>query len=337
MRLEQLEYVIEIAKQKSMNIASEHLHLTPQTLSISMKNLEQEMGFLIFNHTSKGTTLTQNGELVLKFALKTVAEYQQIIASCSSKVDTHSPPLIPDHLQGNLTIYSNPIITTAFLPYYTRIFLNLYPGVKLTTLSGTTQFIFEKIINSISNVEKNTLGIVVLPFAENLLNTDFIPPNENLHLKVINTSQYYCCVSRTSSLAKHKTLSIRNLLSCPLILYTMSENKMTPLVYLFKQYNIDPEIILSLSTIPSWVQAISDNLGIGFINGIVLSEDSYLKDHLNQLQIIKVKEPLISIYGFLYPSEPTQLMKSFMNLWPDYSPPKSNQILSSNPILLARN
>ncbi len=45
MRLEQLEYLIEIAKQNSMSTASEQLHLAPQTLSISMKNLEKKVSF----------------------------------------------------------------------------------------------------------------------------------------------------------------------------------------------------------------------------------------------------------------------------------------------------
>ena len=139
MRLEQLEYLIEIAKQNSMNIASEQLHLAPQTLSISMKNLEKEMGFAIFDHTSKGTTLTRNGELVLHFALKTVSDYRAIIAQCattnaSTLVQTTSP-----ELHGKLIIYCNPIFTTTSLPYYTRIFLNVYPKIRLTTLPRTTQ------------------------------------------------------------------------------------------------------------------------------------------------------------------------------------------------------
>ena len=115
MRLEQLEYLIEIAKQNSMSTASEQLHLAPQTLSISMKNLEKEMGFPIFERTSKGATLTENGKLVLQFALKTVTEYHNIIAQCTPQ----TAPSIQQDFQGALTIYSNPIFfyNTAALLY----------------------------------------------------------------------------------------------------------------------------------------------------------------------------------------------------------------------------
>ena len=40
MRLEYFEYLIEIAKTKNMRLASEILHLTPQALSVCIKNME---------------------------------------------------------------------------------------------------------------------------------------------------------------------------------------------------------------------------------------------------------------------------------------------------------
>lgn len=331
MRLEQLEYLIEIAKQSSMNIASERLHLAPQTLSISMKNLEKEMGFAIFDHTSKGTTLTHNGERVLQFAIKTVADYRNIISQCASSIENTTPIDVPNNLQGKLTIYSNPIFTTTFLPYFTRIFLNIYPNIKLTVLPGTTQQICDTIHQNNSTIENkdNLLGLVVLPYSQGNLITDFLPDENALHFKPFSCSQYYCCVPKSSPLAKHQTLSIQKLLNHRLILYTASENTMTPLVYLLKQYEKEPDIALSVSSIPFWVQAIQDGLGIGFINSIMLSENSYLKEHLSQLQFIRVKESLSSINGFLYNDSPSPIIKAFMELWPDYHPTKTEPKLAN--------
>ena len=335
MRLEQLEYLIEIARQNSMSIASEHLHLAPQTLSISMKNLEKEMGFTIFDHTSKGTTLTKNGERVLKFALKTLSEYETIISECSEIPVNRTPKIsFNSHLQGKLTIYCNPIYTTTILPYYTRIFLNLYSNVKLTVLPGTSQQVCDHIKNAAPSDESHsTLGLVILPFVDYTCLTDLIPPNTNLQLKVFGCSQYYCCVSKSSPLAKFQSMSLKKLLTHPVILYTASENPLTPLIYLLKQVQ-EPNIVLSVSAIPFWVQSIQDDLGIGFINSLMLSENSYLKEHMNQLHIIKVREPLFSVNGFLYSSTPSPLMKAFMNLWPDYIPSKTEPMIDINPLTL---
>ena len=332
MRLEQLEYLIEIAKQTSMSTASEQLHLAPQTLSISMKSLEKEFGFQIFDRTSKGVSLTENGELVLRFALKTVAEYYNIIDSCRPVQHTQD-----SELKGNLTIYANPIFSTTLLPYYTRIFLNRYPNVKLTILSGTTPQICARVHQPMLGQQTNkVLGITVLPYFNNSLITDYLPRNNSLSFKVFGTNQYYCCVSRQSPLAKYQTLSLNKLLEYPIILYSASESPATPLVWLLQQYHENPNVVLSVSAIPFWAQSIRDNIGIGFINSLVLSENSYWKNHIDQLVFIKLKEPLICVNGFLYASVPDPLMTAFINQWPAYHPSKNDPYFESDYIPLYR-
>ena len=61
MRLEQLRYLVEISQCNSMSTASEKLHLTPQALSISIKNLEEELGIELVKRTNRGTSLTEKG------------------------------------------------------------------------------------------------------------------------------------------------------------------------------------------------------------------------------------------------------------------------------------
>lgn len=45
MRLEQLEYLIAISKNRSLNSAAQKLHISQQALSASIKTLEEELGF----------------------------------------------------------------------------------------------------------------------------------------------------------------------------------------------------------------------------------------------------------------------------------------------------
>ena len=45
MRIEQLEFLVEIAQKKSFNIASENFYFTPQSLSRSITSMENELGF----------------------------------------------------------------------------------------------------------------------------------------------------------------------------------------------------------------------------------------------------------------------------------------------------
>lgn len=68
MRLEQLQYLLEIQKHHSMNIAANNIHVSQQAISISLKKLEQELSVKLIDGTAKGTMLTPEGELVAQAA-----------------------------------------------------------------------------------------------------------------------------------------------------------------------------------------------------------------------------------------------------------------------------
>lgn len=61
MNLQQLKYTLEVYKQGSINKAAHILFVTQPTLSIAIKELEKEIGFIIFERNSKGITPTPAG------------------------------------------------------------------------------------------------------------------------------------------------------------------------------------------------------------------------------------------------------------------------------------
>ncbi len=61
MNLQQLEYTLEIYKQGSINKAAQALFVTQPTLSIAIKELEKEIGFVIFERNNKGISPTPAG------------------------------------------------------------------------------------------------------------------------------------------------------------------------------------------------------------------------------------------------------------------------------------
>ena len=73
MRTEQLQYLIEISKHKSMNIASQKLHISPQALSTAMKGLEKELNMQLLERTTMGVSLTEDGEKLKEIAFKSMA------------------------------------------------------------------------------------------------------------------------------------------------------------------------------------------------------------------------------------------------------------------------
>ncbi len=75
MRIEQLKYVIAIAENGSFNKASEMLYVAQPSLTNSIRELEKEIGIIIFNRSGRGVTLTNDGLEFLQNARQVVHQY----------------------------------------------------------------------------------------------------------------------------------------------------------------------------------------------------------------------------------------------------------------------
>ena len=76
MNMNQLRYVLEVAKSKSMREASTKLFVSRPALSASIKELEEELGIIIFERTNKGIYLTSEGNEFLVYAQKAIGQYE---------------------------------------------------------------------------------------------------------------------------------------------------------------------------------------------------------------------------------------------------------------------
>jgi len=68
MTIQQLQYIVEVAKNDSINKAAQNLFISQPTLSIAIKELEDEIGITLFKRSSKGISLTEEGIEFLQYA-----------------------------------------------------------------------------------------------------------------------------------------------------------------------------------------------------------------------------------------------------------------------------
>ena len=68
MTLQQLKYVIEVAKAKSISEAAKKLFISQPSLTNAIKELEKEMNITIFLRTNKGILISKEGEIFLGYA-----------------------------------------------------------------------------------------------------------------------------------------------------------------------------------------------------------------------------------------------------------------------------
>lgn len=85
MRIEQLEYLIEIEKTKSMNIASVNMNISPQALGAGIKSLEKELGVSLTDKSSRGTELNELGKQIANITEEYLYNFHKLINQHAEK------------------------------------------------------------------------------------------------------------------------------------------------------------------------------------------------------------------------------------------------------------
>ena len=72
--LQQLKYVIEVSRSRSISKAAQNLFISQPSLSNAIKELENEIGIVLFLRTNKGIILTTEGSEFLGYARQVVEQ-----------------------------------------------------------------------------------------------------------------------------------------------------------------------------------------------------------------------------------------------------------------------
>jgi DNA-binding transcriptional LysR family regulator len=140
MTLTQLRYLIAIAESGlNITLAAERVHATQPGISKQLKQLEDELGFLLFARKGRSLeAITQAGELVLAHARRAVAEAANIRAiAANQRGETHGAlTLVATHTQAR---YVLPAAVAAVVRAFPHVSVHLQPaaeGEVLARLAG---------------------------------------------------------------------------------------------------------------------------------------------------------------------------------------------------------
>ena len=122
MELRLLRYFIAVAEELSFNRAAQRLHMTQPPLSNQIKQLEEELGVLLFVRTNRGVRMTEAGEALLEEARRILVQLEQT---------TRVVQRVGHGEVGRLTLGFVPSASNEVLPPILRTFRNRYPDVEL--------------------------------------------------------------------------------------------------------------------------------------------------------------------------------------------------------------
>lgn len=207
MNIQQLRYVVAIANSGTFREAAEKMYVSQPSLSISVRDLEKELGFKIFRRTSSGTFLTRRG---MEFYEKA----QELVKGFDVFQNQYANP---EEEKKEFSISSQHY---DFLPPLITQFSVLYPENKdFRIFESTTVQILDEVAQGHSE-----LGIIYL----NKQNTKGIMQRvDKLGLEVIDLIpfQTHIYLRKCHPLAKKEFLVMEDLAHLPTVRFTQEKDE----------------------------------------------------------------------------------------------------------------
>ena len=137
--IDKLEFLIALAREKNFGKAAEQCGVTQPTFSAGIKQLEDTLGVMLVQRTSRFLGFTAEGERVLDWA-------RTIVADCRAMREELRT--LKQGLSGHLRIAAIPtalaMVSTLTTPYRAK-----HPNVKFTILSRTSS----EVLSMLGNLE----------------------------------------------------------------------------------------------------------------------------------------------------------------------------------------
>lgn len=260
MNLNQLETLVAISKTMSFRKAGEMLNLTQPAVSAQIKSLEEEFGTVLVDR-SQPVTMTDSGRLFLEHAeriLLIVQELKQRLA------DLNAVP------QGHIHLGTTSSIAMQILPRILTYFQNQYPLIKITIHSMPSSLIMD-------SVDKGDIDIGIAYLFEQ---------NPNLVSSVLYYDSFELVVSPEHPLASQTHTSIENLKDIPFVMLTTDTAARRFIDQLFSKLNIQPNIIMEVSSSEEVKRMVELNLGASIISNLSAAKE--IKQ--GTLRMVKVHE-----------------------------------------------
>ena len=193
--IDKLEYLLALARERNFSKAAETCGVTQPTFSAGIKQLEDTLGVLLVQRTSRFIGFTAEGERVLDWARSIIADTRAMRAEVQT---------LKKGLSGHLKIAAIPtalpMVSTLTTPYRAK-----HPNVKFTILSRTS-------IEALSMLENLEVD-AALTYIDN-------EPLGRMRAVPLYLEQYRLLTSADSPLGDHDKVTWAEVGKIPLCLLT---------------------------------------------------------------------------------------------------------------------
>lgn len=209
MRLEQLQYFLEIAECHSINKASRNLFISQPALSQAIRDFEKELGITLFKRSKQGTFLTTEGEIIYKDAKTIVSQllscYQNWLSLSAEKLN----------LKGTVDVLAAPLICNIFLEEILPDMQKKYPQINIALHESIAP---SELIPAVADRFYN-IGANIF-YDGNKAEIFALGKKYKLNIDILFESRYLLYISKNHPLAKKSRITSEDLKQYTLVIYS---------------------------------------------------------------------------------------------------------------------
>lgn len=244
MDFKQLTYFVTTVQEGNISKAAQRLHISQPPLSTKLKDLETELGVILFERGSRKIELTQAGRIFYARA----ASILELMDVATKELDDYKQGKIGTLRIGIISSISSTLINSWFQDFH-----KLYPEIRFNIFEGNTYEQLDKLRNNLIE-----LAIVRTPFSASDLECKVL---RNEKVFAVGTKEHFEDLTSSTTLLKE-------LCHKPLILYRRWEKVIW---HICQEENLTPHIFCMNDDARTTASMANAGLGIGIIPESALS------------------------------------------------------------------
>ena len=244
MELRHLRYFVAVAEAENVSRAALKLHVSQPGVSRQIRDLEDEIGFQLFERNAKSVRLTAAGGVLLAEARAVLQRAEEAVARARAVAGGGA---------GEINIGYAPSLTVQILPPALRKFQEQFPKVRAVLHDLSTEEMLAQLGEGQLQV-----ALTVRPPAKLMRGFRF----EELARYALRVA-----VAPKHELAKSKTLSLEQVAGEPLIAYSRKDypEYHTMLEQLFAPVGRQPRLVAEHDSVTSLIAAVESGHGLALV------------------------------------------------------------------------
>jgi len=241
MELRHLRYFIGVAEEENVSRAALKLHVSQPALSRQIRDLEDELGFLLLERSAKSVRLTEAGRAFLIEARAVLQRAEDGVKAARA---------IATGGRGELHVGYAPSLTARILPQTLRAFQTELPNVSVQLHDLSTEEMFAGLREG-----ELQIAFILRPTPARL---------RGLHFEELARDNLCLAVAPKHPLARRRTVTVAEAAREPLIAYSRKEYPEAHefLAALFAAIKIKPRIVEEHDSVSSLIAAVEAECGV---------------------------------------------------------------------------